>query len=59
MVRYSNIGIFQFVYSLFSLTYTVSNVNIDIPMIKQESSWQRVSYYLEVGISSFINLVDL
>ena len=24
-----------------------SNVNIDISMIKQESSWQRVKYFLE------------
>ena len=41
---YGNIGTLLFVYRLVSRTCTVSNVNIDIPMIKQESSWQRVRY---------------
>ena len=44
MVTYPNIRTFPFVYSLVSRTYTVSNVNIDVLMIKQESSWQRVGY---------------
>ena len=39
---YSNIRTFAFVYSSVFRTFTVSNVNIDIPVIKQESSWQRV-----------------
>ena len=39
MVTYANIGKFPFVYSSVYQTYTVSNVNIDIPVTKQESSW--------------------
>ena len=41
MVIYGQIGTFPFVYSLVCRTYTLSNVNIDILMMKQESSWQR------------------
>ena len=40
IVTYRNIRTFPFVYNLVSRTYIVSNVNIDIPMIKQESSSQ-------------------
>ena len=42
-----------------SYSASVSAVEIlfvtKISMIKQESSWQRVRYYLEVGIKIFIN----
>ena len=44
MVTHGNIGTFPFVYSLVCRSNTVPNVNIDFPMIKQESSWQRVRY---------------
>ena len=40
MVTYGKIG--TFVHSSVTRTFTVSNVNIDIPMMKQESSRQRV-----------------
>jgi len=51
---HGNVKTFVIVYSLISRTYTVPNVNMDIPMIKQESSWQRVRQKLEV-VKIFIN----
>ena len=59
MVTHGNIGTFAFVFSFVSCTYTVSNVNIDISMIKLENSWHRVRYQLAVDIKIFRNEVDL
>ena len=55
MDTHGNIETFTLVYSLISLTYTVSNVDIDIPMIKQENLWHRVRYLLEVVNKIFKN----
>ena len=39
MITYRCIETFPFGYSLVSRTYAVSNVDIDIPTIKQDNSW--------------------
>ena len=49
-----NIGTFLFVHSLISRIYTVSNVNIDIPMIKQEILWQQIIRNYRKNVQSFL-----
>ena len=56
MVTHGNIGTFPFVYSLVSRIYTVPNVDIEILMIKQESSWHRIFGTNQKQVSSFLEM---